>query len=479
LSKLQSTKKEAEKAILVCTTIPKSTTDRTVKQKIYKEHLDELEFLTHTAGAVVVAKVYQERDTIDSSFFIGKGKVEEIAKIVDEEKVDLVIFENSLLPRQIRNLEKFIKCKIIDKPALILDIFAINARTAEAKTQVELAQLQYMQARLTRAWTHLSKQAGGGIANRGPGETQIETDRRLIGVRITALKEKLKKIEEQRRTQRQQRDNFTRISLVGYTNVGKSTLLNILTNAGVYVENKLFATLDTSTKVLREINGRKLPAPVLISDTVGFIRNLPHNLIESFKSTLAEVIEADILLHVVDVSSDSFEDQILVVEETLAELGGEDAKQSIIMVFNKVDKLNEHKQEIIHDLRLRYPNSVFISAAKGINLNALFDKLYEIVSSEMVTEEIKIPTSEADVYKIINKLHSQAEILETKYLQKSVKLKIRGAKTDIERILAGLNDIKLTVKENTNGKENTSGKPKTKITIKNNRTNSNRKALAE
>lgn len=471
MSKLLSTQKEAEKAILVCTTIPKSTTAKSLKQKIYKEHLDELEFLTQTAGAVVVDKVYQERDTIDSSFFIGKGKAEEIGKKVEEEKIDLVIFENSLLPRQIRNLEKVIKCKIIDKPALILDIFAINARTAEAKTQVELAQLQYMQARLTRAWTHLSKQAGGGIANRGPGETQIETDRRLIGVRITALKERLKKIEEQRRTQRQQRDNFTRIALVGYTNVGKSTLLNILTNAGVYVENKLFATLDTSTKVLREINGRKLPAQVLISDTVGFIRNLPHNLIESFKSTLAEVVEADILLHVVDVSSDSFEDQIRVVEETLAELGAE-SKQTV-MVFNKVDMLDGSKQEMMHDLRRRYPTGVFISAAKGINLNALFDKLYDIVSSEMVTEEIKIPTSEADVYKIINKLHSQAEILETKYLQKSVKLKIRGAKADIDRLLAGLNNINLTIKENT-AKENSNGKPKTKLNIK-----SNRKALAD
>ncbi len=436
MSKLHTTQKEQEKAILVCTTIPKSTTSKSVKQKIYKEHLDELEFLTQTAGAVVVDKVYQERDNINSSFFIGKGKAEEIAKKVEDEKIDLVIFENSLLPRQIRNLEKVIKCKIIDKSALILDIFAANAKTAEAKTQVELAQLQYMQARLTRAWTHLSKQYGG-IGAKGPGETQIETDRRLIGLRITLLKEKLKKIEEQRKTQRQQRDNYTRIALVGYTNVGKSTLLNILTNAGVYVENKLFATLDTSTKILKEINGKKLPLPVLISDTVGFIRNLPHDLIESFKSTLAEVIESDILLHVIDISSDSFEDQIRVVEETLAELGAEE-KQTI-MVFNKVDKLEDHKQEIMADLKTRYPNSVFISAAKGINLNSLYNKIFDIVSKEMVIEEIKIPTTEADVYKIINRLHSQVDIMETKYLAKSVKLKIRGPKADIAKILASLN----------------------------------------
>lgn len=441
MSKLQSTQKETEKAILVCTTIPKSTTSKSVKQKIYKEHLDELEFLTQTAGAVVVDKVYQERDNINSSFYIGKGKAEEIAKKVEDEKIDLVIFENSLLPRQIRNLEKIIKCKIIDKPALILDIFAINARTAESKTQVELAQLQYMQARLTRAWTHLSKQQGGGIANRGPGETQIETDRRLIGTRIALLKEKLVKITEQRKTQRQQRDNYTRIALVGYTNVGKSTLLNILTNAGVYVENKLFATLDTSTKILKEINGKKLPSPVLISDTVGFIRNLPHDLIESFKSTLAEVIESDILLHVVDLSSDSFEDQITVVEETLAELGA--AEKQTIMVFNKVDRLiEENKQDLMAGLKMRYENSVFISAAKGINLNSLYNKIFDMVSSDMVIEEIKIPTSEADVYKIINKLHSQVDIMETKYLAKSVKLKVRGTKPEIDKILAGLNGIR-------------------------------------
>jgi GTPase len=438
LSKLHTTHRETEKAILVCTTIPKSTTSKSVRQKVYKEHLDELEFLTQTAGAIVVDKVYQERDNINSSYFIGKGKVEEIAKKVEAEKIDIVIFENSLLPRQIRNLEKIIKCKIIDKPALILDIFAGNARTAEAKTQVELAQLQYTQARLTRAWTHLSEQYGGGVGMRGPGETQLETDKRLIGTRISMLKEKLKKIEEQRRTQRQQRDNYTRIALVGYTNVGKSTLLNMLTNAGVYVENKLFATLDTSTKLLKEINGKKLPLPVLISDTVGFIRNLPHDLIESFKSTLAEVVEADLLLHVIDISSESFEEQIKVVEETLADLGAE-TKQTI-MVFNKTDILTaEEQQNLILELRGKYPNSVFISAAKGLNLNALYNKIFDIVSREMVIEDIKISTTEQDVYKIINKLHSQAEILETKYLSKSVKLKIRGTKSDIARILTGLN----------------------------------------
>ena len=442
MHKLISTHKEEEKAILVCTTIPKSGAVKSVRQKIYKEHLDELEFLTQTAGAVVIDKFYQERDKIDSSFFIGRGKAEEIAEKVEEEDIDLVIFENSLSPTQIRNLEKIIKCKVIDKPALILDIFATHARTAEAKTQVELAQLQYMQARLTRAWTHLSKQAGGigtrgPSGTKGPGETQIETDRRLISSRISLLKDKLKKIEEQRKTQRQQRANFTRIALAGYTNAGKSTLLNILTDAGVYVENKLFATLDTSTKVLKEINGRKLPQNVLISDTVGFIRNLPHDLIESFKSTLAEVVEADILLHIIDISSDSFEEQIKVVEETLAEIGA-DAKP-VIMVFNKVDKLVEDdKQHILSDLKHRFSSSVFISASKGVNLSGLYDKIFEIISEQIDEIEIKIPAG-GEAYKIINKLHEKADILDTKYLSKHIKLKIRGNKNELQKIINSLN----------------------------------------
>lgn len=442
MNKFHTTKKETEKAILVCTTIPKSSTAKKVKQKISKEHLEELEFLTQTAGAEVIDKFYQERDNIDKSLFIGKGKANEIAEKVEEEGIDLVIFENTLTPTQIRNLEKIIKCKIIDKPALILDIFATNAKTAEAKTQVELAQLQYLQARLTRQWTHLSKQAGGigtrgPVGSKGPGETQIETDRRLISSRISMLKEKLKKIEEQRKTQRQQRGNFFRIALVGYTNVGKSTLLNQLTDAGVYVENKLFATLDTSTKILKEINGEKLPMPVLISDTVGFIRNLPHDLIESFKSTLAEVIEADMLLHVVDISSESYEEQIAVVNETLADIGAD--LNSVIMVFNKVDKLvDENKQDIIKALKLNYTDSVFISAFKGINLGSLFDKIIEKMKSSIEIIEIKIPSDDPDAYKIINQLHEEAEIVSTKYLAKQIKLKIKGNKQNLEKILNGL-----------------------------------------
>jgi len=432
--KLLNTANPSEKAVLVCTTIPKATS-KVVKQKIHKEHLDELEFLTQTAGAEVVGRFYQERENIDSSFFVGKGKVEEIARFVEDKKIDLVIFENQLSPTQIRNLEKVIKCKVIDKPALILDIFASNARTAEAKTQVELAQLQYLLPRLTRQWTHLSKQYGG-IGTKGPGETQIETDRRLIGTRISMLKQKLEKIDEQRKTQRQQRSGFVRLSLVGYTNVGKSTLLNILTDAGVYVENKLFATLDTSTKLLKEINGKRLPKPMLISDTVGFIRNLPHSLIESFKSTLAEVVEADILLHVIDISLENFDDQITVVNETLKEIKADE--KPVIMVFNKVDKLGN--AELVHDLKLKYRDSVFISASKGINLSNLYKKIYSFVEDDLAEAVIKIPLSNG-VYKIVNDLHSKVEVLKEEYLDDSIKIKIKATKNEIIR-------IKKSIKEN-------------------------------
>ena len=432
-----TTQKELEKAILVCTTIPKSGNLRSVKQRTYREHLEELEFLTLTAGAEVVGKYYQEREKIDSTYFIGRGKAEEIAQKAEDDEVDLVIFENTLSPTQIRNLEKVINCKVIDKPALILDIFASNARTAEAKTQVELAQLQYLLPRLTRQWTHLSKQYGG-IGTKGPGETQIETDRRLINTRIAVLKDKLRKIEEQRKTQRQQRKHFIRIGLVGYTNAGKSTLLNTLTDADVYVEDKLFATLDTSTRLLKKINQKKVPHPVLISDTVGFIRNLPHDLIESFKSTLAEVIESDILIHVIDISSESFPEQVKIVEETLAELYKE--PKPVIMVFNKVDKLAENDElEMVSELKQQYPNAVFISAQKGINLSALEEKIIDIINKELAETEIRIPIEKNNAYKIINKLHQEVEILDTKYLNKSIKLKIRASRADIDRIQKSFN----------------------------------------
>ena len=280
-----------EKAILIAV-----NTRRTTKE-IVKEHLDELEFLATTAGAEAVFKIVQDKSSIDPAYFIGKGKAEEISELVELNDINLVIFDDDLNPTQTRNLEKLIDKKIVDRSGLILDIFASHARTNAAKTQVELAQLQYMMSRLTRAWTHLSKQYGG-VGTKGPGETQIETDRRMIRTRISHLKAKLKEIESQRQTQSKGRKDFVRISIAGYTNAGKSTLFNLLTKAEIFAEDKLFATLDSTTRTV-DFNTRE---KILISDTVGFIRKLPPHLVASFKSTLNEVRESDIILHMIDLS---------------------------------------------------------------------------------------------------------------------------------------------------------------------------------
>ncbi len=384
--------------------------------------LEELRSLAETAGAEVVKEYYQFNDNYDSRFMIGKGKVEEIAEYVNEYKVSLVIYENELTYTHLRNLEKEIKCKILDKSSLILDIFAKNAKTAQAKLQVELAQLEYSLPRLTRQWTHLSKQYGG-IGTKGPGETQIETDRRLIKKRISVLKEKLDKIIIQRQTQSFERRNFIRLSLVGYTNVGKSTLLNLLTDSDVYVENKLFATLDTSTRVMKLKTKEavdvisKFPKKVLISDTVGFIKNLPHNLIESFKSTLSEVIESDVLLHVIDVSNPNFEEQIEVVKKTLDEIGAK--KKLILEVFNKVDAVEN--KEILIGLSKNHSNAVFISARKGLNLQSLMLNLRNLITKDVQETVIKL---KHDDYKGLNDIYKKAEVKEVKYLKNSIKVKI-------------------------------------------------------
>ncbi len=362
------TKKKSEKTILVCYSNRKN-----VKLKHTFESLYELKFLAETAGAEVVKLFFQENEVFDSRTMIGKGKVNEIAEYVQDNEINLVIFENELSFTQLRNLEQVIKCKIIDKSNLILDIFATNARTSQAKLQVELAQLQYLLPRLTRQWTHLSKQFGG-IGTKGPGETQIETDRRLIGKRISVLKEKLQKIEQQRQVQSKLRKGYVRLALVGYTNAGKSTLLNLLTNAKVLVENKLFATLDTSTKTLAIQTDEELKK-VLISDTVGFIKNLPHHLIESFKSTLSEVVEADILINVTDISNPEFESQFAVVKDTLADIGAN--YKEMINVFNKADELKD--ASLIDSVRRRYDDAVVISAKKGLNIK----KLTEIILSKI------------------------------------------------------------------------------------------------
>ncbi len=354
-----------------------------------QEYLDELEFLAHTAQIQTVRTFTQRLEMPNSVTYVGKGKLEEIASMVEEDEVGLVIFDDELSPKQLRNIEAALKVPIMDRTSLILDIFASRARTAHAKTQVELAQYNYLLPRLTRLWSHLDRQRGGGTNMRGPGETQLETDRRIILDKISRLKQELKDIDRQKAVQRKNRGKLVRVALVGYTNVGKSTLMNLLSKSDVFAENKLFATLDTT---VRKVVIQNLP--FLLSDTVGFIRKLPTELIESFKSTLDEVREADLLIHVVDVSHPAFEDQIQVVEKTLDEiLDGE--KKPTILVFNKVDAFTyEQKDEddltpmtaanlSLDELKSSWmsrlgegEDAFFISAVRGDGIDELRQTLY-------------------------------------------------------------------------------------------------------
>jgi len=322
-AKTYDTALKQERAILVGVVRPGEKPEET------KEYLDELAFLVDTAGGVVDQVFTQKMLRPERATFVGTGKLEEIRAYVKSEEIDMAVFDDELSPSQLRNIEKELEIKVLDRSNLILDIFAGRAQTAQAKTQVELAQLQYLLPRLTRLWTHLERQKGG-IGMRGPGETQIESDRRMILEKISLLKSRLKLIDKQNETQRKNRVQHIRVALVGYTNVGKSTIMNMISKSEVFAENKLFATLDTTVRKVVIDN-----LPFLLSDTVGFIRKLPHHLVECFKSTLDEVREADILIHVVDVSHPNFEDQISVVNETLKELGARD--KTTIMVFNKID----------------------------------------------------------------------------------------------------------------------------------------------
>ena len=366
------------------------------------EHLDELALLTETAGADVVESVLQNRTSIVPSTFIGKGKAEYLKQRCEDANVQTVIFDDDLTPVQQRNLERMIDRKVIDRTTLILHIFAMHARTNTAKTQVELAQLEYLLPRLTGMWTHLSKQYGG-IRTKGPGETQIETDRRLVRDRISHLRAKLAKIDRQRATQRKSRQNVTRAALVGYTNVGKSTLLNILTGAEVLAENKLFATLDSTVRAMEL--GRNT---VLLTDTVGFIRKLPTKLVASFKSTLDEVVEADVILHVVDVSHPAFIEQIDVVMTTLKDIGAEG--KTVVSVFNKIDALDDTAG--LAALRERYPNPVFISAARGINLGELLAVLQRIVDERTAHRTFAIVPPD---FRIAAQFHEHSEVVRERY----------------------------------------------------------------
>lgn len=363
------------------------TPDSSVEQ--VNEYLDELQFLAETAGAIGEKRFVQKVDKPNSKTYIGSGKLEEIKAYVTENEISLIIFDDELSPSQLRNLEREFECRILDRTNLILDIFAQRAKTAYAKTQVELAQYQYLLPRLTRMWTHLERQRGG-IGMRGPGESQIETDRRIILDKISKLKDQLKKIDKQMASQRSNRGNMVRISLVGYTNVGKSTLMNLLAKSDVFAENKLFATLDTTVRKVVIEN-----VPFLLSDTVGFIRKLPHQLVESFKSTLDEVREADILMHVVDISHPNFEEQIRVVKNTLSEIGAGD--KPTFMVFNKIDaykyveqdefdlgpkKRENYSLEELKNSWMYKENTpaIFISAKQKLHIDKLRNDLYKMVA---------------------------------------------------------------------------------------------------
>jgi GTP-binding protein HflX len=376
--KFYDTAVKQERAVLVGVITQYETSEQS------KEYLEELQFLVETAGAETVKIFTQKLQKPDRSTFVGAGRLEDIRAFVTEEEIDIVVFDDELTPSQLRNIENVLGVKILDRNNLILDIFAGRAQTAQAKSQVELAQLQYLLPRLTRLWTHLERQKGG-IGMRGPGESQIETDRRLILEKISLLKEKLKLIDRQNETQRKNRVSMVRVALVGYTNVGKSTIMNMISKSEVFAENKLFATLDTTVRKVVIEN-----VPFLLSDTVGFIRKLPHHLVECFKSTLDEVREADILIHVVDVSHPNFEDQIKTVNETLKDLGVID--KPTITLFNKIDAyqpIQNHEGEEVKPLTLddfkhswmakNNSPAIFISATQRENIDEFRKLLYDMV----------------------------------------------------------------------------------------------------
>jgi GTPase len=378
-------KKETEYAVLVSLITPD------LQEVRAQEHLDELAFLAETAGAVTIRRFTQRLPHPEHRTYVGKGKVEEIRQYLDRhEEVNMVIFDDDLTGKQTNALEEMLKVKIIDRSSLILDIFANRAQTAQAKTQVELAQMKYLLPRLRGLWTHLERQRGG-IGMRGPGETQIETDRRIVQYRVKVLEEKLRDIDRQSATQRKTRGELIRVALVGYTNVGKSTLLNLLSKAEVLAENKLFATLDTTVR--KVVFGQM---PFLLSDTVGFIRKLPHHLVESFKSTLDEVRESDILLHVVDVAHPQYEDHIKTVRQTLQDIGAGD--KPTLMVYNKVDLYRERyydelldettrheiEQELRDNLMNNYGEHVFVSAQTKEGIEALRERLTRLIKEAYV-----------------------------------------------------------------------------------------------
>ena len=408
--------KKTERAILVGVRI--GQTPRETAQ----EHIDELEELLATAGGEAVIKIMQDRQRLDVAYYVGKGKAYEILELIEPNEIDLIIFDDDLSTVQVRNLSNLFNKKVVDRSGLILDIFASRARTKEAKTQVELAQLRYMLPRLTRAWTHLSKQYGG-IGTKGPGETQIETDRRIIRDRIAMLTAKLKEIEANREIQVKNRKEMVKISLVGYTNAGKSTIFNLLTESDVFAEDKLFATLDSTTRVFQVDKTHT----ALLSDTVGFIRKLPAHLVASFKSTLNEVRDADILLHIIDITHPFYEDHISVVNQTLKDLHFED--KVLIHVFNKVDVLED--KDRIELVNRRYENVVIVSAKRGFRIEELKSMVREIIESKFGDETLELTYAQSG---LVSAIHDLAKVNDLKYEDEKIVIKFRADKVNSEKI---------------------------------------------
>lgn len=384
-----------EKAVLV------GIYNRGIPREKAQEYLEEMELLTHTAGAVTLKVYLQKMDRIHPGTYVGSGKLEEIRAFVEENEVDLVVFDDDLTPSQVRNIDKVLNVKVLDRSAIILHIFSERARTAQAKAQVELAQLQYMLPRLAGLWTHLSKQKGG-IGMKGAGEKEIETDRRMIRYKIDLLKKELEKIDQQDLTRRKKRVEMVRVSLVGYTNAGKSTLMNRMAKAEVLAEDKLFATLDTTVRkvVIDQV-------PFLLSDTVGFLRKLPHDLVECFKSTLDEVRESDILLHVVDMSHPAFEEQIQVVNETLVALKA--SEKPTLVIFNKIDRLDAETRERLQKSWWARENApaIFIAAGANIGIEDLKRQLLTMVRKEYKDKYPHFKYAEAPDYEAMAKEQSE------------------------------------------------------------------------
>ena len=417
---------QKEKAILV------GVIHGNLDEKKVDQHLDELSLLTETAGGEVVGYVKQKLNRINPSYFIGTGKAKEVINIAKEQNASIIIFDDELSPSHVKNFNKLSEeIKVIDRSALILDIFKQHAQTKEAKTQVELAQLQYMLPRLTRAWTHLERQMGGIGTRAGAGETQIEVDRRLVRTRISKLKNELIKIDKERLTQGKRRSDQFKVALVGYTNAGKSTLMNVMSGADVYTKDQLFATLDTTVRSLT-LEGTH---QILLSDTVGFIRKLPHHLIASFKSTLNEVILADLILIVLDASSNQILDHYKTILDVLEELGA--SRHPTLVVMNKIDQLNSTSK--INHLKLKFPDSIFVSALNQLKLNQLNAKIIQMIDQNL--EELDLLFSYKEAKKIAI-AQEGVEVIERKYNNDHVKLKVKGTSKKIGQLITILDKKK-------------------------------------